>query len=505
MSLLKRNVVANFAGRASGVAVSLLFVPVYLHFLGGEGYALIGFSLVLFALLQTLDLGLSAAFSRELARARAMGPNGVASRDLARTLEVVYWSVGLAIAALFLLCSPLVARHWLDPDGLSDQAVLDSLRLMAVALALQWPMSLYNGGLSGLERQVTLNVVLASFGLLRGAGAALVLWQLSATPQAYFAWLCACHASQTALTALLLWQALPSQPGRARFRPALLREVWRFAAGVSLIAVLGALASQIDKVLLSGLLPLEAFGYYMLAWTLSSALAYFAVPLASAVAPRFAALHARHDVPSLSDLYLRASELAAVAVVPVAAVLAAFSPLALQAWTGDSATSAAAAPLLALLLLGSALNSLLLVPFQLQLACGQVRLGISVNIAVVLLYCPMLALVVPSYGALGAAWAWLALNAAYALVVAGPMHRRVLPGIGGTWALRAVVLPALAALGTAALLASMLDPAPSRPAAVAVLALGWAMAAAAVIALTPRARTVLLGVLQGVLRRQARI
>lgn len=497
MSLLKRNVVANFAGRAGSVAVSLVFVPVYLHFLGGEGYALIGFSLVLFSLLQTLDLGLSAAFSRELARRRAIGPDGGSSRDLARTLEVVYWSVGIVVAVLVLLGAPAIARHWLEPEGLGEQAVIDSLRLMAVALALQWPMSLYNGGLSGLERQVTLNVVLAGFGLLRGAGAALVLWQVSATPQAFFAWMCACHAAQTIATALLLWRALPPQASRARFDPALLREVWRFAAGVSLIGVLGALASQVDKVLLSGLLPLESFGYYMLAWTLASALAYFASPLASAVAPRFAALHARQDRPALSDLYLRASELAAVAVLPVAAVLAAFSTAALLAWTGDARTASAAAPLLTLLLLGSAVNSLLLVPFQLQLACGEVRLGIWVNVAVVCVYCPLLAVVAPAFGAEGAAWAWLALNAAYVLVVAGPMHRRVLPGLGGTWALRAVVLPVLVALGAATLLATSVHPTDSRLATIAVLGVAWAVVAMAVAVIAPRARGVLLGALPG--------
>jgi O-antigen/teichoic acid export membrane protein len=492
VSLLKRNVIANFAGRISGVLVSLLFVPVYLHFLGAEGYALIGFSLVLFATLQTLDLGLSAAFSRELARRMVADPEQASVRDLARTLETVYWAIGLAIALLLALCAPLIAQHWLKPGALADQAVLDSLRLMAVALALQWPLALYNGGLVGLERQVAMNLLTAGFAVLRGAGAALVLWQVAATPQTYFAWVAGCHALQTAVTALLLWRVLPLQRARPRFRLALLGEVWRFAAGVTVIGLLGAIASQIDKILLSGLLSLESFGYYMLAWTIASALAYLSSPLAIAVAPRFAALFARRDSAALADLYLRACELAAVAVLPVAAVLALFAGPALAAWTGNATTAAATAPLLAILLLGSAVNSLLLVPYQLQLACGEVRLGVWTNVTVVCLYGPLLALVTLQFGALGAACAWLALNTAYVLVVTGLMHRWILPGLGGGWVTRAVLVPAVVALGTAAALRLLTGTSASRWVTIATLAAAWLLVALATAASTVRARATLL-------------
>lgn len=491
MTLLTRNVIANFGGRVSSVAVSLLFVPVYLHFLGAEGYALIGFSLVLFGLLQTLDLGLSATFSRELARRNSGAPEISRARDLTRTLETVYWVIGVALASLFALLAPIVAAGWLNPSALSDAAVLDSLLLMALALAIQWPLALYNGGLVGLERQVAMNAHLIGFSVLRGGGAAFVLWQVAATPEAYFAWIAICAALQTAVTARLLWRHLPLQHEPPRFRLPLLHEVWRFAAGVSIIGVLGAVAAQIDKIVLSGLLSLEAFGYYLLAWTIASALTYLSSPMAIAVAPRFAGFFARGDTFALAKLYLLACEWAAVAVLPVAAVLAFLAEPALTAWTGSPATATAVAPLLAVLLFGSALSSLLAVPYQLLLASGEVRLGVWTNVGVLLVYGPLLVLATLQFDALGAACSWLALNAVLVLVITSILHRRLLRQLADGWIARVVLVPAAAATGTAAAIAWLSGPPASRWTTLATIALAWMCTVIAVAAGSARVRDTL--------------
>ena len=43
MSLLKRNIIANFAGQGWAALMALAFVPLYIKFLGIEAYGLIGF------------------------------------------------------------------------------------------------------------------------------------------------------------------------------------------------------------------------------------------------------------------------------------------------------------------------------------------------------------------------------------------------------------------------------------------------------------------------------
>jgi len=48
LSILKRNIIANFAGQGWTALMALAFVPLYIKFLGIEAYGLIGF----FAMLQ---------------------------------------------------------------------------------------------------------------------------------------------------------------------------------------------------------------------------------------------------------------------------------------------------------------------------------------------------------------------------------------------------------------------------------------------------------------------
>jgi O-antigen/teichoic acid export membrane protein len=78
---------------------SLAVVPAYIHFLGIEAYGLIGFFLSLTAILQLLDLGLGTALNRQFSHHSAQSGKAREMRDLLRTLEIIYWLIGIAIGA----------------------------------------------------------------------------------------------------------------------------------------------------------------------------------------------------------------------------------------------------------------------------------------------------------------------------------------------------------------------------------------------------------------------
>ena len=74
-----------------------------------------------------------------------------------------------------------------------------------------------------------------------------------------------------------------------------MRELSRFAVGMGGINVLGHALTQLDKVVLSFLLPLREFGYYTLAWTLASLIYRISWALYNTVLPRMTELLARGD------------------------------------------------------------------------------------------------------------------------------------------------------------------------------------------------------------------
>jgi O-antigen/teichoic acid export membrane protein len=110
-----------------------------------------------------------------------------------------------------------------------------------------------------------------------------------------------------------------------------------------------------------------------------------------------------------------------------------------------------AGPILAALALGNVLNGLMHVPYQLQLAHGWTSFAIKLNVVAVVLLVPAILWVVPRYGAVGAAWVWIALNAGYLLAGIPLMHRRLLPTEKWHWYVRDIGRPTLGALGGLAL------------------------------------------------------
>ena len=100
------------------MAAALIAVPFLLHYLGIEAYGVIGFSTALQSFLMLLDLGLSPAISRQVARAKVSG-NIQSARNLLRSLAWIYWS----IAALIVVVLALLAR-WHADDWLNAGAIL---------------------------------------------------------------------------------------------------------------------------------------------------------------------------------------------------------------------------------------------------------------------------------------------------------------------------------------------------------------------------------------------
>lgn len=443
MPSVKSNILANFIGRFWTVIMHFAFVPVYIGFIGVEGYGLIGFFVVLVGVTSALDLGMSAVLNRELARRVALGAEHEC-RDLVRTFEAVYWGVGIVLGSAIALSSGPISRTWLQTVSMDADAVRRSVLLMGLVLAAQLPLILYQGGLRGLERQVSLNIVTVIFMTVRAAGAALALWQIAPTVDVFFGWQVGAIALHAIVLGSLLWHHLPGER-RGRFDSSQFVAVRGFAVDLAAISVLALVFTQLDKVILSRLVDLEGFGYYSLATVIAGGLAYVVLPTFEAVYPRFSALVADGGRPEyLVTLYHRASQLVSVVLLPIAMGVAVFASDVIWVWTGSLDAAANSGPLLTLLVIGSALNGLVNVPYALMLAHGWSRLPLFLNLGAVILLLPLLVIVVNRYEAMGAAAIWTAVNVGYLLIGVTALHRRHLTGELNRWVLFDVVGPAAA-------------------------------------------------------------
>lgn len=463
MSVVKKNIIANILGKGFSALLSIIFVPIYLEYLGIEAYGIVGVYAILQSVFMIADMGLSGTFTRETARLSVMEDSAQHMRDLCRTFEGIFAAVGFLIALVIAALSQMIALHWVNLEHLAVPAVSNSIVLIGVAVGLQFPFFIYQGGLMGLQRQMHLNALLLGIGLVRGLGAVLILKFVNPSIQAFFIWQVAISATQLVAGYLLVWRSLPPIPSKARFNLNLIRPLWRFAAGTAGTVLTGILLTQSDKLILTKILPLEKFAYYALAGVVASIPGMIAMPFNNAIYPRFTQLVAARNFSELTDLYHRSCQVLAVLLLPVGIVVAFFSKELILVWTGNTVTAQNTYLIASVLMIGSTLMGLMIIPYALQLAFAWTRLGLYLNIIAVITLIPAMIWLVSIYGTLGACFVWVALYTGQIIVMIHLMHRRILQSEKWKWYIDDIAKPLLAPMVIVAIGRLFINEALSKP------------------------------------------
>ena len=460
--------------------MSLAFIPLYIKYLGIESYGLIGIFAILQSWLALLDMGMKPALGREMARFSAGAHDAQSIRNLLRTVETIAFSIGALIALCVWLTSGWLALHWVGSTRLPHTVVARSLSAMGFVTALRFVEDVYMSCIVGLQRQVLQNSITSIMSTVRGLGAVALLAWLSPTLKAYFLWQGCISLINVTVFATVVYQSLPAPSRRPRFSRSALAGTWRFAAGMMAITLLSLLLTQVDKVLLSKLLSLEAFGYYALAGIIANSLYSLTSPITGAFYPRFTQLYAAGQEGALISLYHRAAQVVAVLTGSAAVVLILFSSLVLRLWTGNPTLAQKVGPLVSVLAGGALLNCLMWIPYQMMLAHGWTSLSAKINIVAVCIFVPAVLWSVPLYGPLGAAWVWVGLNAGYVLFEIPLMHQRILRGEKFRWFREDTLTPIVAAFIMALVCRSTLKVPTGRiPAATELVAIALAVILAA--------------------------
>jgi O-antigen/teichoic acid export membrane protein len=486
-SSVRHNLLANLSGRGLSLIVSLACVPVYIRVLGIAGYGLIGIWMTLETVANVVDLGLSPTITREMAACSTRAGGAQDARDLVRTLEVGYWMIGLVIGGVIISCASPIAAHWLRSNQLPPATLRMAIVLIGILILCRWPLSFYCGGLTGLERQVLLSGVTTAYAYLRSLGSVLILLFVSPTISAFFVFQIAINVVQTAVLTILLWQCLPA--GRTpRFRPELIRRIWCFAGGISAGTLVWLLVSELDKVVVSAMLPLESFGYYALGSRIAACLSVGSSPLFAAVFPAFSRQVGSGNERKLADLYHRSSQLMSVLVLPAALTVIFFAKPLIFAWTGKELVADRTSLIAALLTAGTALNCIMLNPYALQLAYGWTSLGFWANLFSLFVSIPLLLILTRYFGGAGAAGVWLIINALFLATYVMPMHRRLLTSEGRRWFFEDVGFPLIACAAIATLLFERTGPFDTRLSAALTVAFSAAILGSVALLATPLTR-----------------
>lgn len=440
---LARNMAAAMANSVVVVLINLIALPFYLRYLGMEAYGLIGFYATLQTILQVLDLGLAPTLTREISHGAETGQQR-RSASLLRTLGVVYAWVAVVIATLVALASPWLGEHWLHAKQLSDATVAQAVALMGLNLACRWPISLYQGALVGAHRLVLSSAVSMTINIAAATTTIVVLAYGPRSIGAFFLVQAGYGLVQATVLRFVARRVVGERDAPYDFAD--LRRVWRFSAWMGGIAITSLIFTQLDKALLSKLIPLEDFGYYMLAVLLVSGLQVVIGPAFNVIYPKFTTLFARGDEATLARFYSDTSRMFAAVVFSLSLALALHTYAIVTLWTGRTDVALRVTPLVAYLAVGSALNGIMYFPYALQIASGRPRIPFFINVSLLALAAPTIVWLALRLGAIGGAMSWALLGLAYAIVGTIMTGLKVTRFAGLAWLSRDIAVPLLLAL-----------------------------------------------------------
>jgi len=439
LPLLRRNIAASLVGTAFVTVLTFIVTPIQIGILSIEAFGILGFIATLQIAFTAFDFGLSATLTRELAADDS--PGKVDSSRLVDTALTVYWASALLVGVvLFALAGP-IARQWFSAESLGPAVIRGSFQVVAVYLALRWPVALYTGLLAGFQRLGTINTLKVTMVSLRLVGgiAVLVVWR---TLESYLVW-----TSISALIEVVVYDQVcrRAYPGLGR-RPTIdrdaIRKVWRFSVSMNALAVLAVIIVQLDRLFVSKMLTLEMLGLYNLAYTLAAGISLVIAAVSSAVLPAMAAAFGGSNRAALTARYLDADRIMLFLVGGAAFLLVTHGRLVLTLWVNADVAGGAYAPL-ALLAAGFWLSGLNANVYNVAVAAGQPGQFLRVNLWIVVPYAALLYLLIGRFGLVGAAASWIALNLVYTIILVPHVHNGIL-GMAPTRWLAQIVVPHLA-------------------------------------------------------------
>lgn len=443
---MKKVLISGYLAQGYISFVGIALMPAYLYYMGIEAFGLVGFFLMLQGWLQLFDLGFTPTLSREMSLFSAGSYNAQAAWQRLRSLEWILGGLAIFCILSFWFSRSWIAINWLRVQNLDVGLVTICVFLMGLASTLRWLTGLYRAGLVGLEKQLWVNGSLVIFTTLKFVVVLPVIAFADSPPLAFFEFQALIGFAELGAFACVLYRSLPGYPRAILPCFVVLKAMWPTASAMAFMGGMWVFLTQIDKLILSRMLQLEAFSYFTLAATVGGSVLILAPPLNQVLQPRMTILAAQSRDDELQALYRTATQAAAVIFFVLGGGLALFAEPLLWAWTGSRTIATEAAPILFWYGLTNTLIGILGLPFMLQFAYGYLRLHIFGNVLLALTLIPALVLATLQFGAVGAGRVLFLANLLFLLLWVPLAHRRLMPQAVWRWPFKDIFPIALISL-----------------------------------------------------------
>lgn len=423
---MRWNIIFNYASRLFSALSTFLFVPAYIAILGADGYSIVALSILIASLILVLEVGLTPAVGREMAR------QDVTDNQRRRSfvaIERLFFAIFALISFLSLLFSDAFVIHIIGETSVDERILATCVSIIGIEAGLQLLFRFHISVLVGLERQVKASLFNILWAALRNGLVIVAIW-FQPTLYVFFTW--QLIATFLVVLALKLHSARivnnwPQSRGFVIDLETLCR-LRRFASGMFLISLVTVANTQIDRFFIGSMLSLLELGAYTLGATLGTAMLIAATPIMIAIQPRLTHYFTLNEPYEALTLFRKSTRAIALLVIPPTVIVAIYPGAVLNAWIDDPELTLLAAPITAFLVVANMAIAFATISHAVALANGYTKYSNAVGICSLLISIPGYYYALNHSGVLGVAFVYLAVQVVSTLTLSWLLMNKFLGG-----------------------------------------------------------------------------
>jgi O-antigen/teichoic acid export membrane protein len=399
-----KNALFGLSGFAYAAALAVVITPILVHGLGPVYYGIFALSAAALGFVGMLDLGMGTALVRFLSSSVARG-EVEEPRRLVQASTAFYGIVGVVGFAVMVLLGLVFAPalFHLGPHDLSIARF--ALIVSGGAFAFDTVGRTFSAIPLALQRSGVAAAVRIGTGTAGAAMTAAVV-----TSGLGLRWLVTGYALVDVgglfLAVAVARRVLPGVTLWPRWDPERIRRLMTFSGWVFLANISAFVIFQFDRLMLGALASVSEVTYYAVPSSMASYLYAATTSLAAIVIPATGDLIARGERLPVERLYRRATRLCLLFVGSLGIPVLVFAHPLLELWLSRGFATKSSLTL-QLLVLTFMFFSLTIVPYNVLVAGGFPRIVGVLNLCIAAVNVVLIFVLIPRYGATGAAVAYL--------------------------------------------------------------------------------------------------
>lgn len=458
-SRIAKNSIFNIARTLLTVPVILLLTPYILKHLGKQEFGIWALVGVISSYAQLSDFGITESLIKFMAEYKARN-DADKLNQLINTAFSVYLILSVICCSLFLYILPFVTDNILSIPQEFQVKANYLFKIAVILFFINMIMGVFGSLIIGFQRMGYSNLIALLSTIITACGSVVFISQGYGLSGLVYN-----NAIVTGFTivanlfvAKRLFPQMLFNPF-IYFNREMLRTIFGFSWKVQITNLTQLMVYQLDRVLLSHYVGLEAVSYYEVANRIATQARGFIAIIFSPMAPAASALHAIDNQHKIAGLYKRSFKYMSITAVPVMMLLIAIAHPFISTWMGPGFEVSA---ITLQLLLGSYMLVLLTVPGACILSgINRPEVGMQSSILAGitnLVLCLILVQTIGYYGVVIGVFTSILISGSYFLF----MLQKNIQGIGGQFYLQSLFKPCWVAISLAIMVAVLNNAVPIR-------------------------------------------